>query len=178
MRDPVMSIVPARAKLRVQTWNAAALQDSHLGAALRTFLEASWPTEVGTAAGSSTRALCQAPTEWLVVADMPPRTLLERLEKAVAGSAVIVTDQSQGLAALELNGSRARELLSKGCCLDLHARAFPAGACARTRLAHVPVVIDSSADGATLTCYVARSYLDYLQNWLADAAEEFQDAHP
>jgi sarcosine oxidase subunit gamma len=133
---------------------------------------------VGGAAGSRHRVLCHGPADWLVVAESPSAALLAEFQRLVQGSTLQVSDQSQGLAALQVSGSRARELLTKGCCLDLHPRVFPPGACARTRLAHVPVIVDAAADADMLTCYVGRSYLDYLRNWLDDAAVEFQDTNP
>lgn len=179
MAEPSLRILAPRAKLRVQTWSIAALQDAQLRAALQELVGDSWPTTVGATAGSGSRprSLCLGPTEWLVVAESPADALLREVEQAVRGSSLNVTDQSQGLAALEVSGPRARELITKGCCLDLHPRAFPLNACARTRLAHVPVVIDAGTHADRLTCYVARSYLDYLHRWLIDAAAEFQDTN-
>jgi sarcosine oxidase subunit gamma len=67
----------------------------------------------------------------------------------------------------------ARELLSKGCGLDLHPRFFAPDQCARTRFAQIPVVIDCLNGPSRFELYVARSHLSYLHSWLVDAAAEF-----
>jgi sarcosine oxidase subunit gamma len=73
-----------------------------------------------------------------------------------------------------VRGSAARELLSKGCGLDLHPESFPAGHCARARFAQIPVVIECLEEPPRFEMTVARSYLQYLQSWLEDAAVEFE----
>src|SRR5688500_7929299 len=178
MHDPTLTLLAPRAKLRVQSWSSAPIEDAKLRSALQAFVGEAWPMVVGGAAGSKRRVLCYSPVDWLVVAEGPPAVLIAELESAVQGSTLQVSDQSQGLATLQVNGSRARELLAQGSCLALHPRVFAPGACARTRLAHVPVIVDAAADADVLTCYVGRSYLDYLRNWLDDAAVEFQDTNP
>jgi sarcosine oxidase subunit gamma len=66
-------------------------------------------------------------------------------------------------------------LLSKGCGLDLHPRSFPAGRCARTRFAQIPVVLDCPDEDSRFDMYAGRSYRQYLHEWLLDAAVEFED---
>jgi sarcosine oxidase subunit gamma len=80
---------------------------------------------------------------------------------------------TDGLTAFRLQGPLTRELLSKGCGLDLHPQSLPPGRCARTRLAQIPVVMDFLDDSSDIDLYVARSYGAYLHSWLTDAAAEW-----
>ena len=71
------------------------------------------------------------PDEWLVVS--PPDVkdgLAAKLQEALTALYVSVNDISSGQTIIRLRGARARDLLNKGCPLDLHPRAFGAGQCA------------------------------------------------
>jgi len=114
------------------------------------------------------------PDEWLVVSAAKPAVALEaELRTALAGSRFAVTDVSGGQTALVLRGARIRELLAKGCPLDLHARAFDVGQCAQTHLAKAPVLIRLQDEGPAFEIVVRRSFADYLWLWLEDAAAEY-----
>jgi len=84
-----------------------------------------------------------------------------------------LVDQSNELVAFEVVGVAARELISKGCGLDFHPQSFTPGQSARTRLAGIPVVVSCGEDPARFELMVARSYGQYLHDWLSDAAREF-----
>jgi sarcosine oxidase, subunit gamma len=123
------------------------------------------------------RTLWLGPDEWLVTA---PRSatpdLLGRLARALAGRHASVTDLSASRAVIELGGGRARELLEKGCGLDLHPRAFGPGHCAQTLFARLPVIIEQTNAAPLYRLFVARSAARWLAAWLIDAAEEFRVA--
>ena len=133
------------------------------------------PERVGeTAEGANTVALCIGPGDWLIVSDTSDATALrQRVEGATRDVEITTVDLTDGLAVLEVSGPVARELLAKGCGLDLDPAGFSGGRCARTRFAQVSVVIHCRGH-ATFTLYVARSYASYLDSWLRDAAIEFQ----
>ena len=134
------------------------------------------PSQVGTTVSGQARVLCVGPAHWLIVADASAVAQLhEYLEPQLRQQGLAVVDQTHGLAILQLQGRAARELLSKGCGLDMHPRSFPQGRCARTRFAQIPVVIECVEEPAKFELYVARSYLAYLQSWLVDAAAEFEE---
>ena len=78
-----------------------------------------------------------------------------------------------GLVVVRLHGLGARELLARGCTLDLHPRAFPPWRCAQTLCAKADVIIqavDAGDDEAAFDLIVRRSFADYLWRWLADAS--------
>jgi sarcosine oxidase subunit gamma len=127
------------------------------------------PAVAGDTVLGPIRVLCIAPGEWLVVAgERSPPGARAQMESDAATSELALVDLSDALAVLELRGPGARDVLSQGCGLDLHERAFPSDRCARTRLAQVPVLIDCREDQFEL--YVGRSYFQYLRAWLGDAA--------
>ena len=114
------------------------------------------------------------PNEWLVVV---PAQRLERIERALRealdGQHAAVTDVSHGRTVLTLSGPDARAVLAKGCPLDFHPRAFPAGRCAQSRLAKCQVLIHLVTAEPEFEIYVARSFAEYAWSWLEDAGREF-----
>lgn len=141
-----------------------------------TFLGRELPGEVGTTVVASIRMLCLAPREWLLVADEPSAAgMIERAAADLVAQGAVLIDSTDAVGVLCLRGAMARDVLSKGCGLDLRANAFPIGHCARTCFAQMPVVIDHFDARAGFRLYIARSYLRYLADWVEDAAAEFRN---
>jgi heterotetrameric sarcosine oxidase gamma subunit len=114
------------------------------------------------------------PGEWLVVSDtVDGPTLLAVIEKQVQERPIVVVDVSHGLRALRVSGPSIREVLAKGCGLDLHPRVFPPTSCTRTRLARLPVIVHCVDPKPHFDLYVGRSHVLWLTGWLKDAAAEF-----
>ncbi|GAA4195395.1 hypothetical protein GCM10022252_41120 [Streptosporangium oxazolinicum] len=125
----------------------------------------------GTAV-SDTRVLWLGPDEWLVVGP-PGDTGLENRLRAAAGTGhAAVTDVSAQRTVLLVTGRKARDLLSHGCALDLHPRAFGPGRCAQTMLARAQVVLTRGEEDE-FHVLVRSSFADYLAAWLLDAAGEY-----
>jgi sarcosine oxidase subunit gamma len=121
------------------------------------------------------RVLWLGPDEWLVtVPEGAVPELPTRIARATADLRAAVTDLSASRAIIEVAGPRARELLQKGCGLDLHPRAFGPGQCAQTLFARLPVIIDQLSAAPSYRLYVRRSSARWLYDWLIDAAEEFR----
>jgi sarcosine oxidase subunit gamma len=113
-------------------------------------------------------ALWLGPDEWLILG--PPGSqddIVQEIDRALEGTHRSIVDASDNRVALELSGPRARELLTKGCSLDLDARSWSAGSCAQTLLARAQVILHERA-GAT-GILVRPSFADYLVDWLLDA---------
>ena len=123
----------------------------------------------------SLRTLWLGPDEWLVTSPegMAP-DLLGRLTRALAERHAQVSDLSASRAVIEVTGHRARDLLQKGCGLDLHPRAFGPGCCAQTLFAKLPVIIDQTSAAPLYRLFVRRSAARWLALWLIDAALEFR----
>ena len=120
------------------------------------------------------RALWLGPDEWLIAT--PPGAedaLAAQIEKAVAGLHAAVTDVTDGRTVIALAGECARDVLAKGCGLDLHPRAFRAGQCAQSTLARASVIVHQTTDEPAFDIYVDRSFAQYLWSWLEDASLEY-----
>ena len=124
------------------------------------------------------RLLTLAPGEWLLISDTLDETALHEHAVQVHEHGIAAAGPSTGLAALQLEGPAARDVLAKSCGLDLHPSSFPIGTCTRTRLAQLPVIIDFLEASPRFELYVGRSYRSYLESWLTDAAVGFQTTSP
>lgn len=144
---------------------AAAAVGKELGLAL--------PTQPCTSARSGDLdVLWLGPDEWLVVG--PPgaaERLTGQLRSAAGDSHAAVVDVSAQRTTLLLSGPRSRDLLARGCAIDLHPRAFGAGDCVQTVLAHVPVVLVRREPGFWVL--VRSSFAAHLVDWLVDASVEY-----
>lgn len=136
------------------------------------------PGEVATT-GDLT-VLWLGPDEWLVVGPESESARVQNtLNEALGEDFGAVTDVSAQRTVIEVSGPYARDVLAKGCAIDLHPRAFGPGQCAQTLLARAQVILvcrDATAPGDSLMGYwlmVRSSFARYLADWLADAAGEF-----
>jgi sarcosine oxidase, subunit gamma len=155
--------------IRVQTWDSQA----RAPAAIEDLLGIVWPREIGAVAGGVADVICVGPTDWLVLAGDPDATAwLNRLGAAFQGSTFRATNVSQALVRIQVEALEVRDLLAKGCALDLHQPMFPPGRSARTRFAGMPVIICCTGT-FRFELLVTVSYTDYLLSWLADAELEF-----
>ena len=113
------------------------------------------------------------PDEWLVVtAATTPAELQGRIQAAVGSPDVVIIDLSAHRTTIELSGERARDVLAKGCSLDLHE--FAPGRCAQTLLARAPVLlVPRGGEDPTYWLLVRASFATYLADWLLDAAAEY-----
>ena len=126
--------------------------------------------------GLDVQVLCIAPGDWLAVSDtVTAAELCRHWSAESAARELSIVDVTYDYAVFELDGGAARELLAKGCGLDLHPERFPPGSNTRTRLAKIAVhIVCQSTQHFFL--YVTRSYANYLGEWLRDAAVEFAPA--
>jgi sarcosine oxidase subunit gamma len=114
------------------------------------------------------------PDEWLVlIASNRTDAVAARLRDALDGEAAALTDVSAQRTTIALTGTGARELLAKGCSIDLHPRISPRGTCVQTQLAQTGIVIVVNNDTASdFLLLVRASFADYLASWLIDASVE------
>jgi len=131
------------------------------------------PREPNTIAnGTDCTAIWLGPDEWyLVTAPGNERKTIEALGEVLAGRHFAVNDVTSNYTTIELSGAHARDVLEKGCTLDLHPQAFREGQCAQTLLAHAGMLIRPLGDGFELV--VRRSFADYVFVWMEDAAAEY-----
>jgi sarcosine oxidase subunit gamma len=148
-------------------------------AAVGRVLDLLLPTEPGTSATrEQIAALWLGPDQWLLTCpESDGARLAGVLREALADVHAAITDVTDGRVAFRLAGPSAREVLAKGCPLDLHPRAFPLGACGQSLLAKASVLVhlvdDDPQAGAAFDVHVARSFGHYLWMWLEDAGREY-----
>lgn len=149
--------------------------DSAFTGAVRDYSGLDLPTEPNTfVENDRCSAIWLGPNEWyLVVPAGEELDAIDRLERALEGQHVAVNDLTSGLTTVHLSGSNARDVLQKGCTLDLHPRAFGAGQCAQTLVAKAGVLILHRGDEPAYELVVRRSFADYLCLWIEDAALEY-----
>jgi sarcosine oxidase subunit gamma len=113
------------------------------------------------------------PDEWLVTGTASSGPELEaRLREALAPHGGTAVDVSAQRTTLRLRGAQSRDVLSKGCALDLHPSVFGEGAAAQTTLGRAGVIL-VAVDGDDFRILVRSSFARYLVDWLLDAAEEY-----
>ncbi|MCY4428660.1 MAG: sarcosine oxidase, gamma subunit family protein [Halieaceae bacterium] len=132
------------------------------------------PLLTNTFTGDEPTAFWLGPDEWLL-ATKPGRqdTLAERLLGNLRGLPHSLADVSGGMLAIRLSGGCARELLAKGCTLDLHPRAFKPGQCAQTVLAKTALLIALMDHEPTFELIVRRSFAEYAALWLHRNSREY-----
>lgn len=131
------------------------------------------PGEVAVRGGFA--VLWLGPDEWLVVG---PQDSAERIEpelgEALGDEHGAITDVSAHRTTIEVVGPRARDVLAKGCSLDLHPRSFGPDQCAQTLLARAQVVLVCRDSAVPRYWVMVRSsFARYVADWLADAAAEY-----
>jgi sarcosine oxidase, subunit gamma len=121
--------------------------------------------------------LWMGPDEWLLIApEGNAQQIQNTLGEALGDEHGSITDVSGHRTIIEITGPKTRELLAKGCALDLHPRAFTSDQSAQTLLARAGVVLlCRDAERPSYWIFVRSSYARYLADWLADAATEYQN---
>lgn len=116
-------------------------------------------------------ALWLGPDEWLLrlPGEADAVTAVAGLDAELGGHFYAANDLSSAQTVLQLEGVRARALLSKGCTLDLHPEVFGVGQCAQTNVAKTVAILMPVDEADTIEVIVRRSFADYLARWLLDA---------
>lgn len=144
-------------------------------AAARNVLGVALPLEPNTVEnGPGCSVLWLGPNEWLILVSGEHEAATARnLRQALDGLFCAVTEVSGGQTIIALRGSKVRDLLAKGCSLDLHPRTFGPGRCAQSHLAKAPILLHQIDDAPTFELIARRSFADYLWLWLEDASAEY-----
>lgn len=111
-------------------------------------------------------ALWLGPDEWLVIDEGEKDPMADLAGQTVFHSAVDVSQRNIGI---QVSGVEAADVLNAGCPQDLSLGVFPVGACSRTVLGKIEVVIWRRAETEfRVECW--RSFADYAFSYLEDAA--------
>ncbi|WP_310632388.1 sarcosine oxidase subunit gamma [Paraburkholderia sp.] len=111
------------------------------------------------------------PDEWLVRSSAPVRAgvLEAKLAPELGECYAAAVDVGSGYTVVEIEGTRVREVLSRGCPLDLHPSLFKPGQCAQSLYFKASIVlIPIAADRFELV--IRRSFADYFCRIMLDAA--------
>jgi sarcosine oxidase, subunit gamma len=134
------------------------------------------PTAASTyGKNGDTTVIWVGPDEWLVTGTSLTGPELEaRLREAVAPHGGAAVDVSGQRTTLRLRGSHSRDVLVKGCAIDLHPSAFGGGGAVQTMLGQTGVILLAvDGGGADYRILVRSSFARYLADWLLDATEEY-----
>ena len=144
--------------------------DEKLVAAVEDAIGQRLPLTPNTLTSEPNQVFWLGPDEWLIVTQAGHvAEMAETLQTAVSGFHAAVNDISGGQVVLMVNGSGTRDILSKGCTLDLHESVFTAGSCGQSGLAKANVLL-ACLDAHSIMIVVRRSFADYLCRWLLRAA--------
>lgn len=137
--------------------------------ALSSVLGLDLPVRPRTSASANGRhALWLGPDEWLVIDEAQSDLIAACASANVLHSA---TDVSHRNTAILVTGAHAARVLNGACPLDLSLAEFPVGACTRTLLGKIQVVLYRTAeDTFRVECW--RSYVGYAFSILAESAED------
>jgi sarcosine oxidase subunit gamma len=134
------------------------------------------PTTASTiVTGRNAEVIWFGPHEWLITSTTRDAEALEAQLRVMVGEhGGAAVDVSAQRTTLRLRGAHARDVLAKGCALDLRPSALGPGTAAQTMLSLAAVVlIPLSDDGTDYRILVRSSFAGYLAEWLIDAGEEF-----
>lgn len=161
---PFLTMVGVRAVLGSP---AAARIETRLGGPL--------PSACGAVTtGDGVSVLWLSPDEFLVVSDeQQPAPLTTALVEALEAEPGSATDLSANRTTFELSGPAAREVLEKGCPLDLHPRTFAVGTAYVTLIGSAPVILWKVSE-ELYRISPRSSFADFLGRWLLDAMLEFK----
>jgi sarcosine oxidase, subunit gamma len=119
--------------------------------------------------GGGREALWLGPDQWLVVgAPGSAPAITAELGRGLGGQHHAAVDTSANRTVVELTGDARFDLLTQGCSLDLHPRAWRPGRCAQTLLARVPVLLQEREQATRV--FVRASFAAHLAGWLTAVA--------
>lgn len=172
--SPLAGLVALSEKTGLGAFNLRGTGDAFLAAAEHA-LGLRLPADPGTTSGADeVRALWLGPDEWLLEAPLGRMEGLETaLRAALDGQHAALTEVSDQTVVLGLTGPQAREVLARGCPLDLHERAFGPERCAQSHYVKAAILLHQSDDRPSFEIRVRRSLARYLWTALAEAAGEF-----
>jgi methylglutamate dehydrogenase subunit D len=163
--------VTAREGLGVASILARRGGEAALSALIRTRYGLELPTTPRAVRNAAHALVWAGPGQWLLIAE-------QREGFAELSQHAAVSDQSDARAALRLSGLKVRDMLAKGCMIDLHPAAFPSGAAAMTSIAHIGVHLwraDEPPDDGDVVfdILIARSMAASFWSWASASAAEY-----
>lgn len=150
-------------------------EDASFSAVVESVVGGKLPVVPNTSTFAGTSILTWVgPNEWLIfTADGAEQKMLAALREALAGVHAAVVDVSDYYTVIRVSGARSRDVMAKGCPLDLHPGVFGAGNCAGSLYNKAAIRLLQMDDTPTFDVMVRWSYAEYLWKHLVKAAEEW-----
>ena len=148
-------------------------QDAQLRAAIHGAFELDLPRPGSSSTSDLATAIWIAPETWLILRDGSQGDDLTRELAAACGEAASVVDQTWGKSIIRIAGARARDVLAKGCRIDLHPRVFDPGKSAVTPIAHIHAVLTQIDATPTFDLIVPSTLARDFVEWLRLSAAEY-----
>lgn len=121
--------------------------------------------------GAAGAMLWLGPRSWLWVAgsDAMPQEF-DPARRALNAAGAALFDLSASHAAWTISGPAVARVLNRGCPLDFHPRAFPAGHCAQSVFGHINALFYRPDERPAFVVMVARSFAEDARDGLWSAA--------
>ncbi len=118
-------------------------------------------------------ALPLAPDQWMLVASVSADgSFHQSIAEKIAGIGY-VSEQSDSRVCFRISGRHARDLMSRGCRIDLHPGVTSSGFCAQTNMAQVGVLLHQLDETPVYDLYVYSGFARSFRNWLEHTALQF-----
>lgn len=148
-----------------------ARDDAQSTARLGAVFDLRWPDTPNTMAEGLVRVAWIAPGQWALFG---AGAAIEVAVAQACGPALRhLAEVSAGRRLWRIEGEAAGLLTSKGCSLDLHPLVMPAGRCARTLFADIPVLLIGDGSGRSFDIIADASFAGHLEAWFVAATLEF-----
>ena len=126
----------------------------------------------GTAKGDGLTVFWMGPDRWWLVGDDAALPSINELRQRLAAFNAAAVEIGDAFVAIEIAGQKARDVLAKGCTIDLHPRAFESGSVVQSNLAKAQITL-YQFDEMAYRIFARRSFAEYLWTWLEDAGIEY-----
>lgn len=116
------------------------------------------------------------PDEWLILCPLRDvEQFVETLAKTCTNRHAAITDVSDNRTILALTGPQARQVLQKGCTLDLHPSKWQPEDCAQTLYMRSQIILQMRDDAPAFWLFVRPSFGAYLAQSLIEAMAQFSN---
>lgn len=114
-----------------------------------------------------------SPGQWMLVAEKGNDGSFAGKIAATIEGVGYVSEQSDARVCIRVSGRDVRELMARGCRLDLHERVTSAGFCAQTVMAQTGVLLHQVSDAPEYDLYVYSGFAQSFWHWLTATAAQF-----
>ena len=119
---------------------------------------------------NKTRILWNAPKTWLIISDK--ENIIDIIKGKCSEENFAITDISHSRAVIQIKGAQAREVLKKGCPLNISE--FEINNCAGSVFHGITIVVDCiNVNPDTFNLLTLRSFGESFYHHITDAALEF-----